>query len=327
MPSRRWRACGLPPARRSSTPIRVAVTASGAPQAGLIGALLKEVDKKSIKVAEPYGPHDGKLYGGGSRRKLKPSSKKWKAVAAEVAEPARVLVPLHSYDFATGEVIALPVNKGAEARLVENALLGFAPDLDLAEALVLQRLDADGYKRKAAKFFEHTYVDLKNKAYPGISLFDVWSHEIPVDVPDIDVRAYAHLVYDDEALPPVLKGPDQQLWYPRMAESLFAYRRHVLIARAIAATWLDGRPILSAGYEKSIDTMHATFVMEGGKLDAVAKRFRDLGESFVEKSLDEVNAGGGTHWNAGNSRRDGLAHGRTQVRAATIAVLRSKGYL
>ncbi|MCZ6598172.1 MAG: hypothetical protein O7B99_11085 [Planctomycetota bacterium] len=300
----------------------------GAPQVALVAEWVEEagLDPTKLPEAERGGPHDGKKYGGGSRRRVKPSSRKWKELAAKIADeaPPRALAPLVTYDFGAGVLVRKAKEKGDETIPLRNALAGFPPDQDLAEALFLQRLDALGRHRQEAIFFAHTYVDLKNQAFRGISLYDVWSHQIPIDVPDVDVRAYADIVHGRGDLPPILRGPDQKLWYPRMSDSLFALRRHVLIARAIAACWFQGRPKLPGGYERSVDTLHATFALEAKNAERVAARFERLGPGFVEQSLDDVNQSGGSAWNSGNARRTRMLDGQDLIRQVTLDFLREK---
>ena len=308
--------------------LRARVAASGAPQVALVAAVVEgHPGAGKLPQLEPYGPHSGKRYGASKRGRVKAGTRAWKKVAEEVADVPRDLAPLVRYDFAAGEARRLPDGKETRARWLENALAGFAPDQDLAEALILAQLDRERPQRKAAAFFARDYADLKNKAYEDLSLFAVWSHQIPIDVPDIDVKAYAELVYGETGLPEILRRSDHQLWYPRMADSLTLLRRHVRVAEAIAAAWLDGRPNLPAGYATSVDTLHATFGLEDESLDAVVERFDRLGSRFIEDSLAEVQSAGNAAWNRGNQRRDRLVAGRAQIRAAALAALREAGYL
>ncbi len=305
------------------------VTASDAPQGKLVADMIAGIDAAGVDAAVEYDAHDGRKYGGGKRRLVKSNSRKWKDLAEEIADPdpPRALQAAYVYDFAAGAVGLRVPGKGEEARVFENGLAGFAPRQDLAEALLLAKLDAKRHKQKEARFFWHLYADLNGKCFQDITLFDVWSHEIPVDVPDVDVRAYAEIVHAETALPPILRAADKEQWYPSMASSLFALRRHVLIARAIAACWFDGRPNLRGGYAQSVDTMHATFGLEGADLDRVVGRFENLGQRFVEQSLADVNAGGAAAWDKGNDRRQRLLDGRELIRTATLAVLRENGLL
>ena len=307
--------------------LRAALSQSSAKQVELVTGVVGDggtsAARAKLDELEPPGPH------GRGRGRIRPTAKAWQELAATVApaHPPRELVAGVVYDFASGEVLRLPAEKGAEARAFENALAGFHPDQDLAEARVLQRLDRPGRHREEARFFAHDYASLAGKFYEGISLFEVWSHEIPVDVPDVDAKAYAEIVHGETGLPPVLGVHDRELWYPRMADSLFALRRHVRIARAIAACWFDGRPSLPDGYAQSVDTLHATICLEARSLDRVAERFERLGPAFLERSLADVGQAGDSAWNAGNARRDALERGREAIRSATLDLLRAKGFL
>lgn len=317
----------LRPAARSELEagLRRAVAETSAKQVRLIASVLGDagVDAASLPERKPPGPH------GRGRGRVRPSSKAWKDLAETIApkHPPRRLQPDVAYAFESGALERLPREKGEEARLFENALAGFAPDQDLGEAVVLARLDRLGRHRAEARFFAGDYASLKGKFYEGISLFEVWSHEIPVDVPDVDAKAYAEIVHGETGLPPVLKVADRETWYPRMADSLFDLRRHVRIARALAACWFDGRPNLPDGYVQSVDTLHATICIEGRDLERVAARFERLGPNFVESSVGDVNAAGNDGWNAGNARRDSLLAGRDTIRAATLDFLRAEGLL
>ena len=158
----------------------------------------------------------------------------------------------------------------------------------------------------------------------GAVLLGIGAKKFKEDKAQRDAKAYAEIVHGETSLPPVLKGPDRATWYPRMADSLFDLRRHVRIARAIAACWFDGRPNLPDGYVQSIDTLHATICIEGRDLERVAARFERLGPAFVESSVGDVDGAGNDGWNAGNARRDSLIAGREIIREATLDFLRGE---
>jgi hypothetical protein len=312
--------------------LQASLAATGALQVSLVNALIGDslIDRENLPLATDFGAHNAKLYPPGSTRKtVRKGSSSWKKLDKEMVtiDAGRDLPTFYTYDFGTGEVVLLdPEVKDMKRGLLalEYALAGFPVDQDLAEAILLARLDAPRKFAKQDNFFAHDYADLKSKAYDGISLYRVWSHQIPLDVPTIDLRAYAMLVHSEE-LPVKVNQKLKNQWYPRMSSSLFDSRGHRQAAIATAAHYFQAAPKVPGGWGASANVMHAFCAYLGLGPEAgtsgLVSAFHDKGASIATAALPIIQDGGNEAWNKGNARKEGLLIGRMKIREAAIAAM------
>ena len=309
---------------------REAALSSGAPQVELVrlwsgraSIPLEELDSRTV-----FDAHDAKIFGGGpKRRQIGPGDRLWdafdrKIVRDHVAERHwRV-----DYEPATRKLVKLSAerDKTTELRLL---LRGELPDEDLARAVILSQLKSSGVLLAETEFFAHSYSDRDGNAYQGMSLAEVWSSSVELEVPDVDALAYIQKVWNDATVRPPLDGADHAKWYPRMGESLERVRHRQQLSRSLVAIWFDGRPKLRDGYDASIDIMHALVAKSGENAARVAEGM-DLNERlYLERGLKEIVGMGEDGWNAGNERRDALIEGRVRIRQAVLRVLLSKAWI
>jgi hypothetical protein len=311
-----------------------AAEASGAPQV----ALVRVWADLPAKLPEPteFGAHDAGFYKGGPpRRVIRPGRNLWDNLNAQVerrpADPRPHCERPVLYEFSTGELVRSDEGKDRSSKLSEPELgpeqpfrmllSGILPDQALAEELLTKAFDAHGPMRKEAEFFAHLYCDREANAYEGLTLFDLWSEESLIEVPDPDTRAYAQLIWNDNSVPVPLDEEDHTKWYPRIEESLRDLRTYMFTTRAVAAVWFEGRPELTNGYGNSTDIMNACIALCEGKADIVAQKFEAFGPDFLTSIKAEIDSKGNETWNAGNARRDELAAGKDLIRTAVLAVL------
>lgn len=310
-----------------------ALAATDAPQvklvAGVVGA--SKIDPDDLDAASEYEPHDAKRWVDAKRdRKLqRSSSSRWKQLHERIhatVYPPRELETRAIYEWSTGRVVADPAHADDDELLFRNLLRGFPPQQDVAEALVQQALDGARPLSKEAEFFAHPYADLDGRWYERISLYDVWSHQIPNDVPDVEARAFASLVRGESA-PNPLSRADQQTWYPRMQEAAKKLLRHRRSAEAVAAVWFQGAPKLQHGYANTASYLQALVAREKEQLEPVRARFVADSIGFLDVAKAEADADGGKGYEAGNARAAALEAGRAKIHAAVVGVLRAEGYL
>ena len=312
--------------------LQASLAQSGAPQVGLVNALVADslIDRQKLPLAPKMEAHDPKTYPPGANRKLvRQGSSSWKKLDKDMItiDAGRALPTYYTYDFGTGEIVLLDedVRKKKRSLLaLENALSGFPIDQDLAEAILIARLDVPRKYGKEDFFFAHDYADLKSKSYEGISLYRVWSHQIPRDVPNIDLRAYAKLVHGEDLLGKVSKKLKKQ-WYPRMSTSLFDCRRHRQAALATAAHYFQAAPSVPGGWVASSNVLHAYSAYlgldaESGPDDLVSA-FREKGARIATAALPIIQDSGNEAWNKGNARKESLVAGRMKIREAAIAAM------
>lgn len=170
--------------------------------------------------------------------------------------PVRALAPGYVYDYATLEIVRVRVNDELQ-RVFDNALAGFPPDLDLAEALVERALD-DGSEKDAAEAFAHAYTDRSGNVYPGITLYDAYASQSEFEMPDVDVLGIIHTLFPDANAPKApIPGAQQEALYKKIGGAFIALHRHRSLRHALALAYLEGTATLRDGYQGNLDNFHA----------------------------------------------------------------------
>jgi len=169
---------------------------------------------------------------------------------------ARRLVPAFEYDYASGELVRVPC-ADEPARVFGNALAGYPPRLDLAEALVERELD-DGSQRAAAQAFAHAYTDRVGNVYPGITLYDAHASGAEIEMPDVDTLGIVHTLLPnvDTWKAPVPASQQDDL-YRAIGERFVLLHHHRSLRHALARTYLNGSETLRDGYGPARDNLHA----------------------------------------------------------------------
>jgi hypothetical protein len=194
------------------------------------------------------------------RRRLEPDASPARRMTAEVAEvrPPRRLRSAWVYDWASGDVRRRGPRAGpAEVeRVFANALAGFPPDADLAEALVLRALDT-GEERVTLAAFAHAYTDRAGNVFP-LSLYAAWSSGVEIEMPDVDTLGIAHDVLDEHRrwVAPVPTSKQKSL-YKAIGERFADARRYRGLREALAACYVNADPVLWDGYGESLVRFHA----------------------------------------------------------------------
>ena len=309
---------------------REAALNSGAPQVELVrvwsGRVPTPVD--SLQGPTRFAAHDAKVYKGGpTRREIGPGDRLWDDFSSRVVRDAQP-EPHWRFDYepATRKLVALDPESDelSEFRLL---LSGGVPDEDLARAVLLSQFDLEGTLLSETEFFAHAYSDRDGNAYADISLAEVWSSSVELEVPDVDALAYIQKVWHDPTVKPPLSQADHNKWYPRMGESLARVRHRGQLTRALAAVWFDGRPALLDGYEASIDVMHALIARSGENATRISESLDKAERLYLDRGLKAIVGLGEAGWNAGNERRDSLQAGREDIRQAVLGVLASQGWI
>jgi hypothetical protein len=304
-----------------------AVRELDAPQVQLVLALVGD-SAAELPAPTEFEAHDPEVWGGGKRRrKAREGSSRWKKIARqlETDDPPRGLEAMVTYEWGTGRIVRREPEKKERGYELRNLLRGYPLGQDHAEALLQQRLDGDGPLREQAEFFSHPYADLSAYWYEGIALYDVWSRQIPNEVPDVDVLAYAVKIRGETLTPP-LKGPDHQTWYPRIHDDAVALMKRRRVAEALSAVWLEAEPALPLGYSVASNYLHALLATTSEELAPVRERFDAGPQDFLERVLAEMNATDGAY-DRGNARQEALRRGAEAIRAKTLEVLAAEGLL
>ncbi|MDF1797954.1 MAG: hypothetical protein P1V81_02165 [Planctomycetota bacterium] len=152
------------------------------------------------------------------------------------------------YDWASGAILRIGDERDPEL-LFENAMLGLPPLIDLAEAMLQQRLD-DGSQRQALAAFGHAYTDRNGNLFPNITLYDAWCSGQEIEMPDVDVLGIVHDLWDEwkKWKAPIPTSQHKKL-YAQVGDVLVDAKHHRQLREALAASYLRGKAVPSDLYK------------------------------------------------------------------------------
>lgn len=175
----------------------------------------------------------------------------------EAARPPRRYRAAWVYDWDLRQPVRLGEPDDPE-RHFENACLGFPPNLDLAEALVLQALD-DGSQREALVAYGNSYTDRNGGVYPGITLYDAWTSGVEMEMPDVDILGLATALLpklDRRWVAPIPPSEHDEL-YGALFEEFTPAKQHRGLRESLARTYLASQPVLHDGFTRAhYDPLH-----------------------------------------------------------------------
>jgi hypothetical protein len=241
--------------------------------------------------------------------------------------PERRLRSTWVYDYADRTLRHAPDIEDPE-RIFENALAGFPPDLDLAEALVERALD-DGSQREVLAAFAHAYSDRSGTVIPGVTLYDAWSSGKNMEMPDVECLGILHDLTDDwrSFKAPVPESKHKKL-YDKIGKLFVPARHHRGLRNALARSYLIGTPVLRDGYQESLDRFHALWEQKSSTPSSMFEALPDADdwEGFLEDLVKacrkdkELREGG-------ERRRAALDADSARVRALLVRLMREGGHL
>ena len=294
---------------------------SGAPQVELVRSWIESPAAKRVETPlEPLAP-------GGSGLLIGPGDLRWENLQARLPLSLASSVALDGagYDFATGRVFGASTDVPT-VEDVRHLLQGILPGQSLAAALLLREIDAAGKMRDEAEFFSRPYSDIAGNAYSETTLFELWSNETEMEVPDADVRAFAKEVWE-ENLPARLGDATRDVWYERMARAARELRRCERTAGALAAAWFEGTPDVSPEIGRQLEVLHALIVDADGDAEVLAERFGREGAKVFHAARKELDSIGPAIWARAEERRIELDRGLDAIRAAVLVVLVEEGLI
>ncbi len=239
--------------------------------------------------------------------------------------PQSPLVASYRYDWVQGDIVRSASAPDAR-RVFDNALAGFAPDHDLALALVERALD-DGSQRAALDAFGHAYTDRSGNVYPGLTLYDAWASGEEIEMPDVDILGVVHTLLGirDRWIAPVPDREHNEL-YATVGTLFRSAQRHRGLRSAIAATFLESSPKLPGSYPTSIERFHGLWESCASTPAEVAKLLPEperWSEFLVECSTRM--SGDPKLLAAAQSRQATLAADALAVRALLVRLLEQRG--
>lgn len=280
-----------------------------------------------VRAPEPYDPAVHAPAGIVKRHEIALDARERLALQKRIdaRAPARRIASAWSYDYATRSLQRTP-DWDRPARAFANALAGFAPDLDLAEALVERALD-DGSQQKALGAFAHTYTDREGGAFTGITLYDAWSSGAEIEMPDIDVLGIVHDVFGEwqRWIAPIPPSEHAGL-YEQIGDVYQAAYRHKSLRCALARTYLEGAAVLRDGYDPSLDNLHALWEANASTPATLAAKLpRPAAWSEFLGSWTAYCQKDGDVYQKGVHRRATLTQDELAVRATMLRVLTEFG--
>ncbi len=241
--------------------------------------------------------------------------------------PERALDSGWVYDYTTRELRRTQRSDDPE-RLFANALAGFPPNLDLAEALVEMQLDR-GAEQRSLTAFAHAYTDRSGNVYTGLTLYDAWASGSNMEMPDIDTLGVVHdLDGDWKTYKAPVPGSKQRKLYDHVGELFIPAHRYRGLRHAMAMTFLSGYPKLRDGYGLNLDRLHALWDDESSTPAAMAERLPDAKhwKKFLEKWVSKTDRSKSLSAK-GIARRDTLYRDSLWVRKKLLEVMIQAGHL
>jgi len=213
-------------------------------------------------------------------------------------------------------------------RIFRNAIKGFPPDLDLAEALVEMWLD-DGAEQEVAKAFQHAYTDRTGSVFTGLTLYDAWASGSNMEMPDIDTLGVLHELDNEwkKYVAPVPTSKQKKL-YADVGEHFQKIHHQRGLRHALAMTFFTGYPALRDGYGANLERFHALW---DSSESTPTKLLEDLPtskkwESWLEKWISKHDKSKSLKAK-GIKRRDTLHNDGLWVRKKMIDIMIQAGVL
>jgi len=228
-------------------------------------------------------------------------------------------------DYAQRGLVRLPHQKDPR-RVFENALLGMAPDWDLAEALVELGLD-DGTQQKGFQAFAHAYTDRWGGVYPGVTLYDAYASQTTVEMPDVDTLGLVHeLLGDWDTWKAPVPAEQHEALYSRIADIFRPLLRHRGLRANLARTYLCGSAELRDSYSNNLDNFHALWESVASEPAQLKARLPDAEgwAAFLQGWDDTLNASPELFLK-GTSRHATLERDAQRVRATLLRLLGEYG--
>jgi hypothetical protein len=229
------------------------------------------------------------------------------------------------YDWGTREVVRTADFRAPE-HVFELALAGFAPQADLALALVERELDR-GEAQLALGAFGHAYTDREGHVFGGVTLYDAWSSGIEMEMPDVDNLGIVHTLTGERSRwkAPVPEAEHDAL-YGLVAEHFGTALAYRAPREALAQCFLIGSARLGDGYAGHLVRLHGLWEEYRSSPAELAKVLPDSADAagYFQRWAERFDKDG-TRLARARSRVAQLDWDRTQVRALLVRILTELG--
>jgi hypothetical protein len=230
------------------------------------------------------------------------------------------------YDF--GRNLALDSGLAVDPESVlHDRFFGYPPGSDRLIAWITARFDFDDSVDPLALHFEHLYCDLNGRAYPEITLYDAWCSGNAIDMPDVDVIAFARNVLKDDSWVSPITGATAPL-YDKIREGFLKLFRYRLWIETSANVFVNPEVPIRGTHEGLRPRLLYLFALDGGDLEKAAARIRQFptrGDFLA--AMDSAQAADPEADRKIDAFLADRSKARWAVARATYAVLRERGLL
>lgn len=172
------------------------------------------------------------------------------------------------------------------AERVTDYLFGAIPDQDLLAAWIEWRLDTKDSFNAIAKHFDHAYCDLNGSCFPNVTLYDALASTQGMDMPDVDVIAFArNLLKDDSFHSPIPANSKREALYEKITDGFADYFRYRTMIEYAAWIFVHPDCNIRADHAGLREYYWTLFARTKDSFDSAAKEwkgFKDR-EAFKEK--------------------------------------------
>lgn len=210
-----------------------------------------------------------------------------------------------------------------------DLLFGYPPDSDLVVAWLNLKWDFDEEMDVRASHFSHVYCNLNDTCYADITLYDAFASQEGMDMPDVDVIAYARNVLDDRSYrSPIPASRRRQRLYEKIKQGFLEYFQHRTWIDAAANVYVNPEAELRPEHEPLRDRLLYAFAIDGGDVEKIRKRFEKAGSrnGFI-RAIDDLIIEDEKEVKKRDAFNAGQNAGRWAVAKTAYAVLREYGFL
>lgn len=232
------------------------------------------------------------------------------------------------YDFALNVGIDLGTEIAPEDQLW-NYFNGYLPGSDVLIAWLEHQLDHRDDLDEIGEHFSFCFATLEGTTYPNITLYDAFSSFDGVDMPDVDVIAYAHhILQDDSFVSPIPPGANQQELYALVHDGFLRYYRHRTFVEYVANLFLNPESPIGYDHEAIRDRVMYAFALDEMNVQKIRHRLLtcDTRGGFVQ-AIDRLTETDAAWRVKGNRVTSELNRMRWEVAGAAYTVLRRHHFL
>jgi hypothetical protein len=221
------------------------------------------------------------------------------------------------YEFGPHSAVELPVSLEPE-RILLNYLSGEIPRADVLLAWLEWKFDHDRRYSEVAEHFAHAYCDLAGRCNEDVTLYDAIASEEHMDMPDVDVIAFARRIEDDDSYrSPIPAGSRRERLYQRVEDAFLPYFRYRSFVEEAAYLYLNPEAWLRPEHEGLRQNVLFLVAHLEGDVDRLRAEFADAGDraGFMDRSLELVKENSRS-W---RQKIERLTRERTETRWAVAA--------